>query len=239
MVIYKATNLINGKCYIGKTVHKLDTRKLEHNSCAKRSNDYFHRSIRKYGKDNFKWEIIYECDDELILNVMETMKIIVEHSHVSENNGYNLTWGGDGISGYKHTEESKIKIRESNKGYIPWNKGKIDVYSNETKVKKSNSAKGKKHTEESKQKMSIVKKNISNETRQKMSKSQTGRKHTEETKRKIGNASRKYNDELLSTIKKMLDDGITRRSIADKMCIPYPTINEWIRKYNNEIFVRS
>ena len=38
---------------------------------------------------------------------METMKIIVNHTHISENKGYNLTWGGGGSSGYKFTSEQK------------------------------------------------------------------------------------------------------------------------------------
>jgi group I intron endonuclease len=235
MIIYKATNLINGKVYVGKTISSLNQRKLEHlNAALKfRYNMIFHNAIRKYSIDNFKWEIIYECDDELILNIMETMKIIVNHSHVSEGKGYNLTWGGEGLSGYKHTEETKKKMSKSHK-LIMTNERRKEIseklkghsVSQKTKTKLHDFNIGKKLTEEHKRKMSVSHKKYTGELN-----GFYGKNHTKEAKQKIGNASRKYNDEILSNIKKMLDDGMTRRSIADKICIPYTTINEWIRKY--------
>lgn len=95
-IIYQFTNKVNGKIYIGKTIYPLNTRKGQHlyeaRSCRRPS--YFHKALRKYGIKNFKWEILCECDDKLLLGIRETMKIIVTHSHVSEG-GYNLTWGND------------------------------------------------------------------------------------------------------------------------------------------------
>lgn len=63
MIIYKATNIINNKVYIGQTIHPLSVRKSQH----ERSHEYgyktaFSNAIRKYGKENFKWEVIYEAD---------------------------------------------------------------------------------------------------------------------------------------------------------------------------------
>jgi group I intron endonuclease len=137
-VIYKATNLINGKCYIGKTIQEFRIRKTRHFQDIKNSSDnaYFHNAIKKYGKKNFTWEVIFECDDVLILNVMETMKIIVNHSHWTEGKGYNLTWGGEGSYGFKHTDKSKKKMSEKLKG-------------------KNNPMYGKKHTEFTKRCISI------------------------------------------------------------------------------------
>lgn len=113
-IIYKATNNINGKCYIGKTTRSLEKRKLEHIRDKRCS--AIHRALIKYGEENFKWEIIYECDDPFILNVMETFKIMVNHSHYTEG-GYNLTYGGDGHSrGYKLSNKTKEKISKGNKG---------------------------------------------------------------------------------------------------------------------------
>lgn len=116
-VIYKATNLINGKCYIGQTI-RFKKRKYDHIfwSINELDNFYFHNSIRKHGVGNFSWEIIYECDDKLLLNVMETFKIMTHHSHVSEGKGYNLTWGGDVIYGRPCSEETKEKIRQTQLG---------------------------------------------------------------------------------------------------------------------------
>ena len=58
MLIYKATNIINNKSYIGLTTRTLQERKLEHLRHTKTENTYFHRAINEYGKDNFLWEII-------------------------------------------------------------------------------------------------------------------------------------------------------------------------------------
>lgn len=96
MYIYKVTNIINGKSYIGKTTKSVDERWKLHLSDMKKKNDnnYFHNAIRKYGNENFEKSVIYECDDINILNLMETFKIMVNHTHKSEG-GYNVTWGGE------------------------------------------------------------------------------------------------------------------------------------------------
>ena len=63
MIIYKVINIINNKIYIGQTIHSLNIRKSQH----ERSHEYgyktaFSNAIKKYGKENFIWEIIYETD---------------------------------------------------------------------------------------------------------------------------------------------------------------------------------
>lgn len=147
-IIYKSTNIINGKCYIGQTIQDFNERKGEHfrNAVYYDSQTYFHRAIRKYGIENFKWEIIFECDDSLVLNVMETFKIMVNHSHVREGNGYNLTWGGeDNPMNYpeiKHKMSKKIKeiwsIPENYKRFCDCMKGKkVSPFTNEHKEKLS------------------------------------------------------------------------------------------------------
>ena len=114
MIIYKVTNLINKKIYIGQTIQKLNTRILRHARDSKKDNNYFHNAIHKHGIDNFKWEIICECETKEILTIMETFMIMVHKSHVSEN-GYNLTWGGEGRRCFKHSEESRKKMSETRK----------------------------------------------------------------------------------------------------------------------------
>ena len=58
-IIYKCTNLINGKIYIGQTIKGLKRRKALHEITADKNRGfYFHNAIRKYGKENFKLEII-------------------------------------------------------------------------------------------------------------------------------------------------------------------------------------
>lgn len=214
-IIYKATNLINGKCYIGKTTQQLKNRINDHVYAATflRDNMTFHKAIRKYNIDNFKWTILCECEDELVLNIMETMKIIVEHTHISENLGYNLTWGGEGISGYKHTKETKKKISILKKGKSISEEHKINIskarknwsFSDKTKKKLSESAK---------------KRGISNETRHKMTKSRL-----------------KYNDEIILNIKEMIKKGMTQKEIGKEIGVNQSTISDWIKLFyfNKEI----
>lgn len=119
-IIYKATNLINGKCYIGQTKRSLEERKKSHFvDCFNKSyKSIFHNAIRKYGKENFEWEVVCECSSKSELREKE-MKYIKENnsfSHSYNSNGYNLTLGGDGLSGHKHSDETKEKCRRSHLG---------------------------------------------------------------------------------------------------------------------------
>lgn len=89
-IIYKITNKVNGKSYIGQTRYTLEFRWKQH--LHKRDNAYFHNAIHKYGEDNFQLEILEECDIEL-LNSRE-IYYIAKYNTFKE--GYNLTIGGDG-----------------------------------------------------------------------------------------------------------------------------------------------
>jgi group I intron endonuclease len=82
----------------------------------RRSTDNFHfsRAIQKYGWDNFAVDVIFEHDDvEFTMNVMEPYFIKWYDTY---ENGYNLSEGGEGSLGIKHTEETKRKISEAHKG---------------------------------------------------------------------------------------------------------------------------
>lgn len=104
-IIYKITNLINKKVYIGKTCRNITTRWNEHWSCAfnKEDNIYLHNAMRKYGKNNFQIEQIDEADTIEKLNEKEQYYIAYYHSQ-NKNKGYNLTNGGDGNSKYDWNE---------------------------------------------------------------------------------------------------------------------------------------
>ena len=106
--IYKITNNINNKIYIGQSVNIL-ARWQQH----KQANDNFpiHLAIRKYGIDNFSFEVIEECPQEE-LNEKEKQYIQFYHSLVTQG-GYNISLGGEGNSYY-----SDIKIKEL------WDEGK-------------------------------------------------------------------------------------------------------------------
>lgn len=121
-IIYKATNLINGKVYIGQTIKKFKKRIIEHISAAKNNTGYvLHNAISKYGQENFKWEILKRCDVD-DLNNEEVLYIKKYNSYYGNNCGYNMTFGGDskGIT----TLETREKIRQSKLGKKNPNFGK-------------------------------------------------------------------------------------------------------------------
>lgn len=101
--IYKITNLINNKIYIGKTNYSIETRWNQH-ICAAYSqnninyNNILHKAIRKYGKENFQIEKIDEIDNDKELSILEQYYIQKYNSCILQenNNGYNMTYGGEG-----------------------------------------------------------------------------------------------------------------------------------------------
>lgn len=97
--IYKVTNKINNKCYIGKSIDISD-RWIRHQSRAFQKTDnaydcYFYRAIRHYGLSNFIFEVIEECDVTQ-LDEKEKYYISFYDSYYKNGNGYNMTRGGDG-----------------------------------------------------------------------------------------------------------------------------------------------
>ena len=143
MIIYKATNIINGNIYIGKTVKKLERRIVSHYSTAKnRTNvfSYFHRAIRKYGEENFKWEILCETDNENKLNSLEKFYIAC---YSKMHKIYNMTDGGEGTTGYKHDEESikKISISSKGKNNPMYGKSPFDIWEKRFGKEKANNMK--------------------------------------------------------------------------------------------------
>ena len=112
--IYKYTNKINGKVYIGQT-NNLQKRFNGHKSEAfnPKSKGYnlpFHCAIRKYGIKNFIYEVLEEIEDgesQDFINDREIFFIDFYHSLTTEN-GYNLTVGGDGCPKPPLTYEEKL-----------------------------------------------------------------------------------------------------------------------------------
>ena len=90
--IYKITNKINGKIYIGQTIMPIKNRMYKHYSQARTGKAItgIDAAIRKYGEDNFEVEQLVECPNE-DLNQQEQFYI---SKYKSFENGYNLTIGG-------------------------------------------------------------------------------------------------------------------------------------------------
>lgn len=96
-LVYKVTNKINDKIYIGVTINKFSSRKTEHLRSARNldntnSFSIFHMALNKYGFDNFEWEILEYCDND-VLSDREIYYIDLYNSYATKK-GYNLTKGG-------------------------------------------------------------------------------------------------------------------------------------------------
>lgn len=183
--IYKITSP-SGKIYIGQAVNIYKRwRRYRLYKCESQPSLY--NSLKKYGWEKHKFEILCECKREQ-LNEFEKYYVDLFQTFNSKF-GMNLTDGG-GSTG-KHSDETIKKQSESHKGIFP---------SDETRKKLSESNKGekngffgKKHSDETKKKISESKmgsvgywtgKKFSNETRKKLSESHKGQKHSDEWRRK-------------------------------------------------------
>lgn len=101
-IIYKITNTINNKEYIGQTTRNISERWREHKSKSNPSDGtYLHNAIAKYGHENFTIEEIDNCADSL-LNDKEVEWIIIANTYYP--NGYNLTSGGEGNPKVDHNK---------------------------------------------------------------------------------------------------------------------------------------
>lgn len=122
MVVYKVTNILTGKSYIGQVSSKsmsiqqmLLYRFKRH--CRKSSGCLALRdSIQKYGSENFEIHLIEQCrtQDELNLKEIE----LIKKFKTLVPNGYNLTLGGFGSSGRTVSELTKIKISKAHSGKV-------------------------------------------------------------------------------------------------------------------------
>lgn len=196
--LYKITNILNNKVYIGQS-NDDKYRWRQHVYFAKypeKTGQYIHRTMAKYGIENFIFEVIATCQTQENANEVESM-LIAQHDSRNKEYGYNLKTGGsygghseetkakisaankgqkqtpeqkrslfEGLhkwienNGYPHqdkphNEESRKKMSESSKGQIAWNTGLTNCYSEETIQKMADAKKGRKLSEETKQKMSV------------------------------------------------------------------------------------
>ena len=88
--IYKITNCVNGKCYIGQTKQSLKTRWSQHKRSAKLGVTTLYCAIQKYGIENF----YIECLQEYTIEELDTLEIYWIAKFNSYKDGYNATPGG-------------------------------------------------------------------------------------------------------------------------------------------------
>ena len=139
--IYQILNTVNGKVYIG-SAKNIKNRWDRHTSSLKRNgrdNTHLQNAYNKYGEDAFEFSIIEYVEDENDLLAREQFYI----DSYDWDNLYNIYRVAGSPLGFKHTEETKEKLRNHSKGRAPWNAGKR--WSEETKIKISDSLLGEKN----------------------------------------------------------------------------------------------
>ena len=182
--IYKITNRINGKIYIGQTINGFDNRYRCGNVEKYTHNIHLKKSIDKYGIENFEickiFDIAWSKEE---LDIKEKCWISI-YNCTNKNYGYNISDGGSNGNNFKGKtdEEMKIiceKISKANSG-------------------ENNYMYGKHHSEKTKEKLRLLNigKTASDETKKKMSEKRKGKNHpfygkhhTDESKQKISKAN--------------------------------------------------
>lgn len=165
--VYRTTNLINGKYYIGK--HK--TQNLSDGYIG--SGKLLKRAIQKYGRENFQFEILEWFDDEVSMNLRESQLVTEEFCKLQDN--YNLCVGGQGggsyinrmglnyKGGYSPTRQHNFKkMQEKSRDF--WRseqgarrKSELMRERRHCNTKVQQPFKGKTHTEETRVRMSLRK----------------------------------------------------------------------------------
>lgn len=170
-IVYKTTNLTNGKIYVG--VHQTESL-IDDNYLG--SGKYLRLAIKKYGRKNFKREVLHIYDNPY--DMFDKEAEIVDELFVRRQDTYNCSLGGVGsiafhnkglpgpMRGKKHSELTKKKMSESHKGYIK-------------------SEEHRKHLSES-----HTGKTVAEETKEKLRQHNTGSFATEETKEKMSRAQK-------------------------------------------------
>lgn len=122
-IIYRWTNKVNGKKYVGQTIHP-EKRYQQHKRGEKADSQIIDRAILKYGAENFDYTVLLtihaDTREELrgLLDEAEIALIRLEQSYYKTGLGYNMTLGGLSRGNFEHTEETKIKLSRMKKGRL-------------------------------------------------------------------------------------------------------------------------
>lgn len=107
----------SGKYYIGKTSNEVKRKATHLRQAMLGSEKVFHKAIRKYGIDKFKYVVLVRDVPKYFIRPFEKYWI---NYYSAYSNGYNSTLGGDGTSGYTHSESTKQRIGAIHKGNTYW-----------------------------------------------------------------------------------------------------------------------
>lgn len=174
--IYKITNTVNGKFYIGSATDLVKRRRSHLSSLkyGRHKNQKLQRSYDKHGVDSFKFETVLYCEAK---NLIMYEQIVIDGLDPVAN-GYNIKPVAGSTTGYKHSDETKAKMKAAWIGRV------LPPRSKETGRKISEAKKGKKRkpfTEEARRNMSLSHKGkkmgpMSEERKRKISEATKGRK---------------------------------------------------------------
>ena len=186
--IYKITNTVNNKSYIGISIHEPEKRRIREHLSG-RGNRVIANAVKKYGKAAFTYEILEANVFDEFLPDLE-VAYIANHNTIAPN-GYNLDSGGGGAG--SPSEDTLCKMSEARKGK------KRPPFSAEHRRKLSEASKGEKnpfygrtHSAETLRKISQSKKGkkVSAEHIQKVAEANRGKKRSVESRRKMSEAQR-------------------------------------------------
>jgi group I intron endonuclease len=194
MLIYCIKNTINNKEYVGLTTRSLEDRWKQHVYESNKQDSWewntpLGNAIKKYGKDSFEVSVLFNCNSVEELKQKE-IELIEQRKSLVEFGGYNITKGGDGRLGAKHSEETKRKIGLKSAGKIMSieARDKMSIAAKKRCVGKPSPMDGKKHTTDSIEKIRL---------------SSTGRFFSEESRKKKSESLKAYHMK-----KKQLELGI-------------------------------
>jgi group I intron endonuclease len=214
--VYMIEHLPTGRRYVGWS-HDVRKRIGQHffPNPLGHERSYLHRAIVRHGRKQFAWLLLesFDSDDRARAGEVEWIRRL----GTKRPRGFNLTDGGDGCRGLKWTEDSRARKaawaagrkdspatlerkRAARLAYLAGPGGDVhratmatlrgSKRSEMTRALMSAKSRGRRHTEESKAKISAAKMNPSEETRLKISLSGIGRRHNDEAKAKIGAAAK-------------------------------------------------
>ena len=215
--IYAITNKITGECYVGQSIYSIKKRWFYHRwelRYNRHTNPKLQNAWNKYGEDAFELELLEECTDRDTAYDRERYYIELRDSFV---HGYNQDKGCHGDNGRVISEETRQKIGEKNRINMTGKK-----HSDETKRKMSESHKGKEKTEEH---------------RRHLSEALIGKKTSEHTIEKIKETQIRKgmsfvnNEEFCKPIVEDMLSGMTGFAIAKKYNISNATCSRIKKKY--------